>query len=267
MDPDHVFTTRLTEAQGAPDLNAICREWSAAVGFPLYFYAVRIPVSLTQPYHFCLSGYPPAWRQRYDSGEFVRIDPIVRHAFTSPLPVIWDELDRTAPAVVAFFEEAATHGLVHGITAPVAGRRGDLALLSLARTTPLSADPGERHLLRSRLLWFGTHLHEAVRRVVLTNEGAPQISAPLSDREKDVLMWAADGKTSQEIARLLSITERTVLFHIESAGRKLGTTGRHNVIARAVALGEVDLNSRALDAGGAAPVLVDAPGSRPSGPA
>src|SRR5688572_23881258 len=103
MDADHVFTSRLTEADGAPDLHAICREWAAVVGFPLFFYAVRIPVSLTQPYHFCLSGYPPAWRQRYDSGEFVRIDPIVRHAFASPLPVIWDELDRSAPPVEAFF--------------------------------------------------------------------------------------------------------------------------------------------------------------------
>ncbi|HKY90946.1 MAG TPA: autoinducer binding domain-containing protein [Nevskiaceae bacterium] len=265
MDADHVFTSRLTHAQGAPDLHAICREWAAGVGFPLFFYAVRIPVSLTQPYHFCLSGYPPLWRQRYDSGEFVRIDPIVRHAFTSPLPVIWDELDRSAPPVKAFFDEAATHGLVHGITAPVAGRRGDLALLSLARPEPIPADAGERHGLRMRLMWFGTLLHEAVRRVVLTSEGNPLVSQPLSDREKDVLMWAADGKTSQEIARLLSITERTVLFHIESAGRKLGTTGRHNVIARAVALGEVDLNSRALDAGEVAPVLVDAPGSPPPG--
>src|SRR5262249_10271668 len=145
-------------------------------------------------------------------------------------------------------------------------RRGDLALFSLARGEPMPQDSGERHQLRSRLLWFGTHLHEAVRRVVLTAEGSPIVSNPLSDREKDVLMWAADGKTSQEIAKLLTIPERTALFHMESAGRKPGTTGRHNVIARAVALGEVDLNSRALDAGGTAPVLVDAPGSRPTGP-
>ena len=34
---------------------------------------------------------------------------------------------------------------------------------------------------------------------------------------------------------MLDITERTVLFHIESAGRKLGVSGRHTIISRAVA--------------------------------
>lgn len=256
-DGDLGYTSQLIAARSAPELHTACRDVAAALGFGHYFYAIRVPVSLTEPYHFCLSGYPRDWRTRYDSRGYVRIDPIVHHAFASLLPVAWDEIDRSPPLIGAFFDEAASFGLVHGLSAPVCGRNGDLALLSFARgpDRDIPADPVERHRLKTRVHWLASVLHESVRRVILTREGAPQVVAPLSEREKDCLMWAADGKTSAEIGRQLGITERTVLFHIESAGRKLGASGRHNILARAVALGEIELHQHALRSQGPVPPM------------
>lgn len=260
MDADESerqLTESLLQAADAPRLHALCAQMAAGFGFSLYFYAVHLPVSLTAPYHFCLSGYPRAWRARYDAAGYLRVDPIVRHSMSSSVPLIWDEIDRSDTAVDAFFREAAEHGLGHGISAPVAGRHGDVALLSLARDAarPVDPDPRHRHALRSRLHWLATVLHEAVRRLVLTHEGAPRVASPLSEREKECLLWAADGKTTADIGRMLDITERTVLFHLESAGRKLGVSGRHNAIARAVALGEIELHQQALRALPTIPVM------------
>lgn len=254
---DAGLTDALTGAQGAPELHAACRALTASFGFDHYFYAVRLPLSFSDPYHFCLSGYPREWRQRYDSLGYLRIDPVVRHIMSSSLPLVWDDIDRSDAAVEVFFHEAADYGLGHGITAPVAGRHGEIALLSLARglSQPVSRDPVERQALRGRLHWFATVLHESVRRLVLNHEGAPRVSAPLSEREKDCLLWAADGKNTAEIGRALNITERTVLFHIESAGRKLGVSGRHSIISRAVALGEIELHQHALRSVTAIPVM------------
>lgn len=247
-DRDWQITEELALAPDAPTLRALCGEIAGSLGFEHFFYAVRLPVSLTEPYHFSLSGYPLEWRSRYDTLGYIRIDPIVQHAVRSMVPLCWDEIGRSDTVVAAFFDDAAAHGLAHGISAPVCGRHGDLAVLSLARGSnhPLSRDAGERHRLCARLHWFATTLHEAVRRVILTHDGMPRVSAALSERETDCLMWAADGKTSADIARRLGITERTVLFHIESAGRKLGVSGRHNILARAVALGVIEPHQQAL---------------------
>jgi DNA-binding NarL/FixJ family response regulator len=48
----------------------------------------------------------------------------------------------------------------------------------------------------------------------------------LSERELETLTWAARGKTSAEIARILDLTKRTVDFHIDNARLKLGVATR-----------------------------------------
>jgi DNA-binding CsgD family transcriptional regulator len=59
----------------------------------------------------------------------------------------------------------------------------------------------------------------------------------LTDREKECLLWAAEGKTSWETAQILHISERTVIFHLQNATRKLNAANRQNAIARAVVMG------------------------------
>lgn len=64
-----------------------------------------------------------------------------------------------------------------------------------------------------------------------------QNKAELTDREKECLYWAAEGKTSWETAKILQISKRTVVFHLQNASRKLNAANRQNAIARAVVLG------------------------------
>lgn len=59
----------------------------------------------------------------------------------------------------------------------------------------------------------------------------------LSPREREVLQWCAQGKTSWEIARILGISERTVNFHVYQAADKLGTRGRRATCLNAYILG------------------------------
>jgi len=57
----------------------------------------------------------------------------------------------------------------------------------------------------------------------------------LSDRELSVLTWLKYGKTSWEIAKILSITENTVNFHIKNIKGKLNATNRQHAVAIALA--------------------------------
>jgi DNA-binding response OmpR family regulator len=59
-------------------------------------------------------------------------------------------------------------------------------------------------------------------------------SAVLSNREAEMLTWAARGKTSLEIAQIVGLTKRTVDFHIENTRIKLGVTTRIEAAIRAM---------------------------------
>jgi DNA-binding response OmpR family regulator len=63
----------------------------------------------------------------------------------------------------------------------------------------------------------------------------------LSERESETLTWSARGKTSDEIARILGLTRRTVDFHLDNARGKLGVATRIEAVATAVAAGLIAL--------------------------
>jgi DNA-binding NarL/FixJ family response regulator len=67
---------------------------------------------------------------------------------------------------------------------------------------------------------------------VARSEVWPQ-GVELNEREIETLTWAARGKTSAEIARLLNLSKRTVDFHIENARTKLGVSTRIQAAVKA----------------------------------
>lgn len=55
----------------------------------------------------------------------------------------------------------------------------------------------------------------------------------LREREIETLTWAARGKTFAEIGEILSLSKRTVEFHLENARRKLGVATRTQALIKA----------------------------------
>jgi DNA-binding CsgD family transcriptional regulator len=59
----------------------------------------------------------------------------------------------------------------------------------------------------------------------------------LTDREIDCLNWTAAGKTSVEIAEILTLSEHTVNHYLNRATRKLDTANRTQAVAKALRIG------------------------------
>ncbi len=55
----------------------------------------------------------------------------------------------------------------------------------------------------------------------------------LREREVEALTWAARGKTFEEIGTILSLSKRTVEFHLDNARRKLGVATRTQALIKA----------------------------------
>lgn len=64
----------------------------------------------------------------------------------------------------------------------------------------------------------------------------------LSAREREILGWTRDGKTSGEIAVILGRATRTVEKHLENIYRKLGVRSRSSLILSAAQVPSRDLN-------------------------
>jgi DNA-binding NarL/FixJ family response regulator len=84
----------------------------------------------------------------------------------------------------------------------------------------------------------GSYLEPRVASKVLAEVSAPRRAAlSLSEREREVLRLVADGLPTKQIAASLSISERTVKFHVNSIFHKLGADNRAQAVALAAQRG------------------------------
>ena len=65
------------------------------------------------------------------------------------------------------------------------------------------------------------------------------IPAPLTERQRDCLLFAARGKSDSVIAQLLDIRPRTVNEHMEAAKRRYSVATRSQLIVRALFCSEI----------------------------
>jgi len=70
---------------------------------------------------------------------------------------------------------------------------------------------------------------------------SPEMMIQLSGRERDCLIWTAQGKSSWDIGMILNISGNTVNYHVKNAMRKLGTTSRTVAVVKAIRLNLIDL--------------------------
>ena len=63
----------------------------------------------------------------------------------------------------------------------------------------------------------------------------------LTKREHEVFKSLIEGKTTNEIATTLKISEKTVRNHISNAMQKLGVKGRAAAVVELLKLGEISL--------------------------
>ncbi len=90
----------------------------------------------------------------------------------------------------------------------------------------------------------GSLLQPAIASKILQqlNKSSEGNADTVTDREREVLELLAKGKSNQDIALALSITERTVKFHVSSIMSKLGAHNRTEVVSIAVQRGLVKLD-------------------------
>ena len=179
-------------------------------------------------------NYPDEWQRHYVEHGYHHKDPALLMASRSIAPVDWRRL-RNETSFRTIFNAAHDFGIAEqGLTIPVRGPFGDIGLLSVTR----SCSDREWNLLKGSILGelqnAAVHLHD---HVMTTSALTRKLAHPsLSAREIEVLQWIAAGKSQQDVADILSISNRTVEVHLRSSRTKLAALTTSQAVARAIGL-------------------------------
>ena len=205
------------------------------LGFEHCAYGLRLPLSFTARRFMLMSTYEDAWRQRYHDANYVASDPTVRHGTRSMEPLVWShDLFANAPQLWA---EAQCFGLRVGWAQSCFDAEGRVGMLTVARShEPFSA--AELLMIDPALRVLANVSHAAMA-PAMTKRKQPK-RRPLTLREREVLKWTADGKTSEQMAAILEISTSTVNFHMKSVLDKLQVSNRTAAATCAAVLGLLD---------------------------
>ncbi|MBU2531969.1 MAG: LuxR C-terminal-related transcriptional regulator [Alphaproteobacteria bacterium] len=196
----------------------------------------------------------------YAGNEFVKVDPCVSKVRRTNLPFVWADVmtndHRRGPksGTRRLMDAATDFGFSEGLVIPCHFRDA-LGRNRSASSVFYWSDPVQRFqfLLREHrrdlhllMIYFVQTCLEIRDREIQrqNNDKRPTPlaqSIELTDRERDVLAWAAQGKTTAEIASILGLSGDTVDVHFRNNIRKLQASNRTQAVAKALVHGLIDI--------------------------
>jgi len=205
------------------------------LGFDYFAYGLRVSYPCSHPKTVLFNNYPDSWQEVYDSCQYIVSDPTVLHGMRSTMPVVWN--DGLFEDARPLWEDARSHGLSHGWAQSAYARSGVSGLLTLARSDEAFSE-AELAEKTPMLVWFNQIAQSGLQKFLL-KDLLPDESLHLTQRESEILRWTADGKTASEISIILSISERTVNFHLNNVMNKFGVNSKIAAAVQAVLFGVI----------------------------
>ena len=187
--------------------------------------------------HAANISFPEEWVSEFVSRNYMRESVIVRNNFLNYRPQYWAE------SLMKFNEKKEVgslredfdmrNGYSHGSDPLLAGQHGSMFCFS---------GPSIELERRSEkiLELIVPHLHLALSGIFRNNQ-TEKSNIHLSAREKEILNWLKQGKSSWDISVILAISERTVNYHIYNIMGKLDVSNRPQAVAVAARLGLIDI--------------------------
>jgi DNA-binding CsgD family transcriptional regulator len=168
--------------------------------------------------------YSRLWQHRYFVKKYINIDPVISYGRQTANPFDWAELLVDDPSTKAFFADALNHSV-----------GGVFALVSF--TSDLSK--GDWELYKTNNMKGLRLLSVLIDSAANINFKLPSLSVHLSTREEQCLLWAARGKTYEEIAEILGVAFGSVKTHLDGARHKLRCLNLTHAAAVALATGVI----------------------------
>lgn len=179
------------------------------------------------------STIPLPFIREFDRHQYLRDCIIMPRPRSSHMPHQWT-LDDIGPSESStcppeMLELLRRFDLIMGILFPVSAMDGSRFLIRFdGQRPPLS------QMEINELGMLSIQAFEVYDR--MSPRAANTVPTVLSARELEVVRWTAQGKTSVEIGRILSLSDHTVNAYLTNAIKKLDCVNRTQLVAKAIRL-------------------------------
>ncbi len=211
----------------------------AAFGYSSFLISgVPEPPARVEPF-ILLNGWPAGFADHYTRENYYPDDPIAAWSRRATDPFEWSEVRYDPgvwPRATEMLNVAADFGMRQGFCVPIKRGNGLPSCVTLAGERPDLAPRTKRaiHLI-------GLYAHKKAVSVMGTQPAHVAAQRLLTQREREVLLWSAQGKSSWEISVILGVSERTVNWFIANASRKLDAVNRTQAVVNAIRSGEIEI--------------------------
>ncbi len=230
---------QITNGRTAEETFAHYTSFMSGYGYERVIYSLLTdhPSLSLKKQHGLATSYPEHWLKYYNEKNYLKIDPVVIGIEKSRTPFFWDDLQHDPDIPKSSFkiiEQGAEAGVKNGIGITLFGQTGELVGIGLARKDD---EKGKDFQFLANAYLLSVFFHEKYRSLLRS-----PLPSMITAKEKDVLSWAAEGKTDEEIAKILNLSVHTVRWHWKKLFVKLEANGRLYCITKAIMLGLIAPN-------------------------
>ncbi|WEZ84228.1 autoinducer binding domain-containing protein [Rhizobium sp. 32-5/1] len=183
-----------------------------------------------------LTNWPREFLTGYDDACLMAGSPIIDRLRRSTIPFTYDtqvdsrrRLDGKGAVVISLFEQV---NMKRGIYVPVHDTSGNCGAVAFGGDREMVSAEEMREL---NFVAGGLFNRLSELRAQKNVKGAK-----LSKRELECLYWAAAGKTTSEMAKILFLSDYTVNHYLNRATRKLDSVNRVQTVVKAIRAGLIN---------------------------
>ncbi|WP_435640954.1 helix-turn-helix transcriptional regulator [Micavibrio aeruginosavorus] len=183
-------------------------------------------------------SYSESWMDYYFEKGYGNIDPVTLSISTQSEIFCWDDLPRLMRMTKdqhVLLKQADDAGLRNGVAVPLRGVGNQLAALGFATAEKKDACDGDLDIISA----YANHFYVAYKR--LHRQEKQLATVVLTAKEREVLTWAASGKTDAEIAVILNLSRNTIDTHMRKIFKKLDANSRVLASVKAISMGLIHI--------------------------
>ncbi|HEX2531105.1 MAG TPA: autoinducer binding domain-containing protein [Burkholderiaceae bacterium] len=203
------------------------------MGFEYCAYGIQMPVPVSRPMVVAFNNYSLARQECCEQPSYFGAEATAQQGMKGAFCAPW--LEEAFEPAQQLWKEAHVHGLRFGWAQSSRDPSGAVGVLILGHGAEHLAE-NELRVDKAKMAWLAQYTHACMAKLLIPKY-VPESTVLMTMREKEVLRWTAEGKTAYEIGQILSVSERTVNFHINNVVVKLRASNKTQAAVKAVALG------------------------------
>lgn len=206
-----------------------------------YSYVTDQP-DINQQAEFGLeTTYPKEWLARYTEKNYLPVDPPFLYAMRFNGPFTWASLVKMweySAVQNQINDEANVFQMFKGAAVSIHGRFGGLSGVGIASSYDKEM-PTSTTLRKIDLLTRQFHYVYSIH----NDQSKTLKKIQLSQREREILLWASEGKSDTIIGTLLGLKHSTVRYHWGNIFKKLEVNERTLAVVKAIKIRLITPNS------------------------